>query len=193
MSITGSILLIVLGSLGRVTLFDAGQQVRPEFATIIAAAVGGALALISGWLVAIATTRRERAAFRRELQRGQVERLRAVFEDALVILERHERNIGQSSTSDVAEMLRLKARLLLGANAPIANQFEATAIALDKWAIEARQGQPKLGNGTLLSAGTGQEKHHEAAVKLRPFFDSERAKLITAMRDELRHAENAII
>jgi hypothetical protein len=172
----------------------AGNVMSRELLTIVAAVAGGLMTLVTGWLVAIATSRREREAFLRDLQRNRVERLRTLFEDGLVMFERHERNLGKSSEEHVTDMLRVKARLTLGASKDIAEQFQKTAIALDEWAIEARQGAPKqlAGGVTLISAGTGEEKHREAAARLWPIFDAERQKLLDAMRAELHKAETML-
>jgi hypothetical protein len=158
-----------------------------EALAILTAAVTALSTLTAVWLTNRAATRREQSSFERSIGRETREQLTSLFTRALIVLDRHSRNVGMASESDLADMLDVKARLELQANANVALQFESAAKALDGWAIEARQGSPRPGPGgiTIFSAGMGENKHNERAGELWPLFAEERARLVAAMRSSL--------
>jgi hypothetical protein len=158
-----------------------------ETLAILTAAVTALSTLTAVWLTNRAVTRREQSSFERSIGRETREQLTSLFTRALIVLDRHARNVGMASESDLSDMLDVKARLELQANADVALQFENTARALDSWAIEVRQGSPRPGPGgtTIFSTGKGEEKHNEHAAELWPVFGEERTKLMAAMRSSL--------
>ena len=167
----------------------------PELVAIVAAAISGVLTLLGASLSVLTTSRRERITFIRAIGRDRVERLQATFEQALIVLDRHVRNFGQTSEADLAELLQTKARLSLRASSNVRDHFEKVARALDAWAVEARQGSPRpsAGGVVVFTAGFGEEKHNKREQELWPIFHEEREFLIAAMRTQLDEVERTLL
>jgi len=157
---------------------------KPELVALVAAIVSGTLTLLGVWVSTLMANRRERIAFMRTLGRERVDTLRSTFEHGLVVLERHVRNVGMISSSDVADMQHAKARLALCDSPAVSQQFETTARALDEWAAAARQGTPWPGpNGVVaFVSGYREAEHNEYEGQLWLEFSEQRGWLLQIMR-----------
>lgn len=168
---------------------------KPELVAIVAAAISGTLTLLGVGMTVLMSNRRERTAFSRTVRRERIDALQAAFEQALIVLERHARNLGHSSDSDVSEILQAKTRLSLRSSHAVRDQFEKAARALDEWATEARQGSPRPGpiGMVIFTAGFGEEKHNKQAEELWLSYFEEREFLVAAMRTDLNEAERNLV
>jgi hypothetical protein len=168
---------------------------KPELVAIVAAGVAGTLTLLGVCLNVFTTNWRERTGFSRTIRRERFEALQSTFEQALLVLERHARNVGESSGGDVSEILQVKARLSLRASHAVRDKFEKAARVLDEWASEARQGSPRPGPAgvVIFTGGFGDEKHNMRAKELWLSFSEGREFLVAAMRTDLNDAERNLV
>lgn len=132
------------------------------------------VAVVTHWLA----RSRESQMLRREVRRDEIAQTRALYEEAIFILNHacYTRCLG--ANDDQNRVIRFLARLYLLAPQEVRDQYMKTSDRVDQWAAQARKGEPQAHNGVLIfHAGATAEK--AKAEKAWPEVERE--------LDELRH------
>jgi hypothetical protein len=152
---------------------------------LIGVLVGSAIASLTGLLAHRYQVRRD-GVIRREQRLAD---LRALYQDAIVVLDRTSRAAGEGTTEELNEMVRLRARLALGSTEAIRTQFDTVGAALDACAEEARAAQPQRLGATAVMIGSHQQQFRVKAEKLFPAFEEGFEQLQDMMRDHIQQMD----
>jgi len=159
---------------------------------LLAVSVSGLFSLLVSLTAHWLTASRESRTLRREVRRDDVQATRALYEEAIYMLERSCHTLGVGTDEDRDKMIRFLARLSLHATPQVRDLYFRTAEKLDEWTQQARTSNPEVHSGFLVFRPSVQGGARQKAQEAWPDFERNLDQLKTMMKNHLEQISSSV-